>query len=253
MPPISVPHGQLGLCVSLGLTFASPRSHPHPHHIPTSTCACATPASADGPCSDNNLTRLGSTVNHDLLYPVSCLASCPVSVSESRVLRLCLDCPVSLAARSHHAAYHTGSTSVRADRPISPPFTLQAQYFAHRFNRAHLFVFSSLSITSTSFFTDTAPIASQEFSLDCTTYLAPGRFRRHLLDWSVLTILLTAGRPTVPKAPYHLRPAPEPRLDSRLLWHASGEFLSPNQTTGKTTTSPPAIISTPHSTQSNQV
>lgn len=92
-------------------------------------------------------------MNHDHLYPVR-----PVwprvlypFLSAAPYACLALDLLHLSGSPSHPAAYHTGSTSVRADRPISSPFTLQAQYFAHRFSRAHLFVFSSLSITSTSF------------------------------------------------------------------------------------------------------
>lgn len=65
---------------SLGQSFASPRSHspsfplsPHPP-----TCA-RQPASADGPCSDNNLTRFRSTVNYDHCLAPCILSSFPVS------------------------------------------------------------------------------------------------------------------------------------------------------------------------------
>lgn len=129
--------------MSLGQTFASPRSHTHP--IPTSTCAlrytCIRRWTLLGQQLDPAWINCESR-HSVLLFGLSGLVSC--TRFEPLRLRLGLD-------PSYHAARRTGSTSVRADRPISPPFTLQAQYFVHRFNRAHLFVFSSLSITSTSF------------------------------------------------------------------------------------------------------
>lgn len=57
--------------------------------------------------------------------PVSC--SCIPFLSRASYA-LGLDRSVSLGSPSHHAAaYRTGTTSVRADRPISTPFTLWAQ------------------------------------------------------------------------------------------------------------------------------
>lgn len=150
------------------------RLSPFPSPIPTSTCACATPASADGPCSDNNLTRLGSTVNHDHLFPVSLSGKCilypflsPVPCVQAWAAPS-LWWPVTARRLPH------GEHLRRADRPISPPFTLQAQYFVHRFNRAHLFVFSSLNITSTSFPQRRLPSPAREFSTG--QHHAPGRF-----------------------------------------------------------------------------
>lgn len=227
--------------MSLGQTFASPRSHTHP--IPTSTCAlrytCIRRWTLLGQQLDPAWINCESR-HSVLLFGLSGLVSC--TRFEPLRLRLGLD-------PSYHAARRTGSTSVRADRPISPPFTLQAQYFVHRFNRAHLFVFSSLSITSTSFLQTRLLSPARKFS----------RLDNITRPWQVSTSPACLERPvysphcgplySANTHPYHLRPAEEPSAESRLLWHASGEFLSPNQTTGESTTSPPPVISTIYSTQ----
>lgn len=102
--------------------------------------------------------------------PVSC--SCIPFLSRASYA-LGLDRSVSLGSPSHHAAaYRTGTTSVELTVQSLLRLRSGLSYFVHRFNRAHLFVFSSLSITSTSF-SGTTPITSLGNSLDWTTITRP--------------------------------------------------------------------------------